>query len=116
MMKLTGMISENSKSKKHIQEVYEEYSAHSSPEANYVKSLDLFDMFLQAYEYELLYKRDFTEFFNSVPKCLAEGSSMHPQVKEWVKELIQTREKRVNLLPRDSNLNTLLKDIILNRK
>jgi len=109
------MLSDDPDSKKHMQELYKEYSAHDSPEANFVKSLDLFDMFLQAYEYELLYKVDLSEFWRTVPKCLSESSSFEPKVKEWLAELLQLREKKFNLLPKDSNLNTLLKDIIIKR-
>lgn len=115
MSELTDMISENTTAKKHIQTLYEEYSAHASPEAIYVKSLDLFDMYLQAYEYELLYGKDFTEFFQTVPHFIGEKSNFEPQVKEWVKELMQIREQRVNFLPKDSNMNTILKDILNKR-
>lgn len=110
------MLNDNLEAKEHMTKLYTEYSEHKSPEANYVKSLDLFDMFLQAYEYELLQNRDLTEFFNSVPKCLSDGSSLEPQVKGWIKELMSLREKKINFMPHDSNLNTILKDIILNKK
>ena len=103
------------KSSQHIKVLYEEYSAHASPEANYVKSLDLFDMYLQAYEYELLHKTDLSEFFQKAPQFVAETSFFEPQVKEWLRELISLRENKVNLLPYDSNLNTLLKNILLNK-
>ncbi len=115
MFKLTEMLNDVPESKKHIQTLYDEYSAHVSPEANYVKSLDLFDMFLQAFEYELLFKVDFSEFWRTVPKCLSEASSFEPQVKKWLEELLHLREKRYNLLPKDSNLNTLLRDIIIKK-
>ena len=109
------MISDH-KCSQHIKVLYEEYSAHTSPEANYVKSLDLFDMYLQAYEYELLHKTDLSEFFHKAPQFVAETSFFEPQVKAWLNELISLRENKVNLLPYDSNLNTLLKNILLNKK
>ena len=116
MAKLCDMLDQNLEAKEHLTKLYAEYSEHRSPEANYVKSLDLFDMFLQAYEYELLQRKELAEFFSSVPKCLAAESSVEPQVKEWIKELMALREKKANILPHDSNLNTILKDIILNKK
>ena len=115
MAKLTEMISNYHEAKKHMQELYEEYSAHKSPEANYVKSLDLFDCFLQAFEYELLFQIDFSEFWRIVPECLSKSSFFEPQVKGWLEELLEFRENKINLLPKDSNLNTLLRDIIIKR-
>lgn len=115
MSKLTDMISEHTTATKHMRSLYEEYSGHSSPEAIYVKSLDLFDMYLQAYEYELLNGKDFTEFFQTVANFVDEKSHFEPQVKEWVKELMKIRDQRANVLPKDSNLNTILKDILNKR-
>jgi 5'-deoxynucleotidase YfbR-like HD superfamily hydrolase len=111
MSSLANMI-ENRESKQHIQNLYAEYSAHMSGEANYVKSLDLFDMYLQAYEYELLYDSDLSEFFQKVPHYLSESSFFEPQVKGWLNELLKIRNNKINILPYDSNLNTLLKDIL----
>ena len=105
-----------SKRGREIQLLYDEYTKHDSEEAKFVKSLDLFDMFLTAYEYELTQNIDLSEFFSQVPKCLDEKTSFFtPQVKEWTKELIQLRQNKVDLRPYDSNLNTILKEI-LNKK
>ena len=112
MDSLTGMIKESPGSQR-IKEVYDEYSAHSSKEAKYVKSLDLFDMYLQAYEYELLQGIDLSEFFSNVDKNLSDSSFFEPQVKLWLKELMHLRENKVNILAKDSNLNTILRDILI---
>ncbi|CAF1080854.1 unnamed protein product, partial [Brachionus calyciflorus] len=51
--KLSDFIKDNPNSS-HFKKLIEEYSSHLTPEAKYVKNLDLFDMYLQAYEYEQL--------------------------------------------------------------
>jgi putative hydrolase of HD superfamily len=114
METLTGLLGSHVSSV-HIQQLFDEYTAHQSPEANYVKSLDLLDMYLQAYEYELINQLDLSEFFSKVPNNLDESSSIDPQVKEWIRELMQLREKKTNILPKDSNLNTILRNY-LNKK
>ena len=86
-----------------MRDLYEEYSAHMSREAKYVKSLDLLDMYLQAYEYELLQNCNLEEFFGKVPRYLADDSPFEPQVKRWLSELMRLRETRVNVLAADSN-------------
>lgn len=110
------MVGSESKRGKEMKQLYDEYVLHESDEAKYVKSLDLFDMFLAAYEYELGQKVDLSEFFSQVPKCLDESSFFTPQVKEWTRELMRLREKKVDLRPFDSNLNTVLREIILNKQ
>lgn len=63
MEHITKLINdENSSTSKHIKDLYDEYSSHKSEEANYVKSLDLLDMYLQAYEYEQINKTNLDEF------------------------------------------------------
>jgi len=54
--------------------VLQEYEGQSSPEAQFVKDLDQFDMILQAYEYETAEQRpnDLNEFFVST-----EGTSAY---------------------------------------
>jgi hypothetical protein len=69
-------------------------------------------MFLTAYEYELIYHIDLSEFFSNVPKCLDETSFFTPQVKSWTRELMKLRENKVDIRPFDSNMNTILKDIL----
>ena len=98
--------------KDHLKQLFEEYSSHASNEANYVKSLDLLDMYLQAYEYELINGVRLDEFFSGVPKNISDSSSFDPQIKKWIKELVELRENKSNILPRDSNLNTILRDFL----
>lgn len=89
----------------HLASLYREYVAHETAEARYVKSLDLFDMFLQAYEYEKLQENlDLQEFFSQI-----KSHPFEPQIKEWIDELMEIRDKKLNVLPKNSNLNTILK-------
>ena len=59
--KLYEFIKDNENSD-HFKKLVDEYTAHSSLEAKYVKNLDLFDMYLQAYEYEQLNDVKLDEF------------------------------------------------------
>ena len=110
------MIGADSERGKEMKELYKEYNSHSSDEAKYVKSIDLFDMFITAYEYELIHKVDLTEFFSNVPKCLDDSSFFTPQVKRWIEELMKLRENKVDIRPTDSNMNTILKDILTRKE
>lgn len=107
------MIGSETKRGIEMRALFEEYSNHESDEAKYVKSLDLFDMFLTAYEYEFIHKIDLSEFFKNVPICLSEKSFFTPQVKAWTRELMNLRENKIDFRPFDSNMNTILKDILL---
>ncbi|CAF4794799.1 unnamed protein product [Pieris macdunnoughi] len=69
--------------------LYMEYESQSSPEANFAKDLDRYDMILQAFEYE---KRE------NLPKHLEEfftatyGKFKHPFIQDLAKELYRQRE------------------------
>ncbi|KAM3967681.1 5'-deoxynucleotidase HDDC2 [Aphomia sociella] len=70
-------------------ELYKEYENQSSPEAQFAKDLDRYDMILQAFEYE---KREnapkkLQEFF-----LATEGKFKHPFIKDLVKELYRQRQ------------------------
>ena len=73
-------------------------------------------MFLQAYEYEQLHQVDLQEFFGKVPKYLSSQSNelFDSQIKNWIIELMKIRENKSNILPSDSNLNTILKNYLIN--
>lgn len=114
METLCGLINEPN-TKKHLMDLFTEYTLHESAEAKYVKCLDLFDMYLQAYEYEILNNIELTEFFSTVSKNLSDSSDFHPNIKEWINELMTIRQKKINILSNDSNLNTILKSF-LNKK
>lgn len=109
MAKLYEMIGENSNSER-LRRVYEEYVKHESAEAKYVKSLDLLDMFVQAYEYELINKSevDLSEFFKQA-ECESHRHQFEPSIRACIDELMDLRAQRVNFLPPDSNLNTILR-------
>lgn len=66
-------------------------------------------MFLQAYEYELLHKINLDEFFVKIPNYLSDPT-FDSQIKQWINELMKLREKKINILPNDSNLNTILRN------
>lgn len=101
--KLCEFIKDNPNSER-FKNLVEEYTSHLSLEAKYVKNLDLFDMYLQAYEYEHLNNVKLDEFFSSVNTV-----DFEPNLKKLVDELMEIRYKGINLLPKDSNLNTILK-------
>jgi putative hydrolase of HD superfamily len=107
MKKLADFVKETNPSvSDHLLSLFEEYSTHKCPEAQFVKSLDLFDMYLQAYEYQQLNpEANLEEFFSTATTYPFESP-----VKEWVAELIQLKEsKATDALPPDSNMNTILK-------
>lgn len=69
---------------------FQEYENQSSPEANFAKDLDRYDMILQAFEYE---KREnkpnkLQEFFTAT-----EGKFKHPFIQGLVQELYSQREE-----------------------
>ncbi|XP_026759024.2 5'-deoxynucleotidase HDDC2 [Galleria mellonella] len=71
-------------------ELYKEYENQSSPEAQFAKDLDRYDMILQAFEYE---KREnspnrLQEFFSAT-----EGKFKHPFIKDLVNELYRQRQE-----------------------
>lgn len=78
-----------------IYDLYKEYEAKETPEAKFVKELDVFDMIFTANLYE---KRDkdgargkLEEFFVS-----ATGKIHHPQIKALAAELLKERENDLN--------------------
>lgn len=72
-----------------ILEMFREYEKQESPEAKYVKDLDILDLMMQAYEYE---KRD------NVPGVLEEffvatsGKIRHPFISKMATEITAKRE------------------------
>jgi len=90
--------------------LFNEYADQKTNDSNIVKDLDIFDMLLQAYEYEKLQCKDgFLEdfFHNSVNKVKTDI------VQKWLKQLIECRSSGKQFqLPSDSNLNTMLKHIL----
>ena len=65
--------------------LWKEYEAGETQEALIVKDLDKYEMLLQAYEYEIKYGEDLSEFFKSLPMI------KHPKIKEWANDLINKR-------------------------
>ncbi|KAJ8681545.1 hypothetical protein QAD02_017337 [Eretmocerus hayati] len=72
--------------------LFREYEEQKSPEAQYIKDLDIIDLLMQAYEYE---KRDknpghYQEFFTS-----QEGKIRNPFIKDILRE-IESQRKALN--------------------
>ncbi|CAF1002677.1 unnamed protein product [Adineta ricciae] len=90
--------------------LFNEYADQKTSESKFVKDLDIFDMLLQAYEYEKLqsdgeFLEDF--FTGSVHNIKTDI------VKQWLKQLMDCRASGEQFqLPTDSNLNTMLKHIL----
>ncbi|CAF1260196.1 unnamed protein product [Adineta steineri] len=90
--------------------LFNEYADQKTDEAKLVKDLDIFDMLLQAYEYEKLQSEGefLQEFFS--------GSAHNIKtdiVRKWLKQLTECRSSGKQFqLPSDSNLNTMLKHIL----
>ena len=109
MLSLASMLDDVNGS--YLFNLFNEYEEHKTKEANFVKSLDLFDMYLQAYEYEKLHTDlDLSDFFSKIPNDLLETNGHDDIIKSCLKELLEIRNKKLNCLPFDSNLNTILKN------
>lgn len=69
--------------------LWHEYEESITNEALVVKQLDKIDLLAQAVSYELKYKIDLSEFFNSItPKMF----TMQPFI-EWLEKILQSRPK-----------------------
>uniref|UniRef100_A0A1E1X132 5'-deoxynucleotidase HDDC2 n=1 Tax=Amblyomma aureolatum TaxID=187763 RepID=A0A1E1X132_9ACAR len=73
--------------------LWEEYEAQNSPESKVVKDLDMFDMILQAHEYEVEMQDPgrLQEFFDST-----NGRFQHRIVKQWTEELYKLRASHLS--------------------
>ncbi|KAG8900404.1 hypothetical protein FRC01_010152 [Tulasnella sp. 417] len=73
-----------------IRALWDEYEAQETAEARFVKDLDLFEMALQATEYEKAYqgKKQLDPFLeSSIPRL------RHPEVKSWGSDLTAERNE-----------------------
>lgn len=66
-------------------------------------------MYLQAYEYEQINNVKLDEFFSKIDQ-----HNFEPEIKKWIDELLEIRNGNRNVLPLDSNLNTILKHYLPN--
>ncbi|UJR34951.1 hypothetical protein I4U23_027729 [Adineta vaga] len=90
--------------------LFNEYSEQKTNEANLVKDLDIFDMLLQAFEYEKLQCNDgfLEDFFQSSASKVKTDI-----VQKWLEQLMKCRSLGGQFqLPADSNLNTMLKHVL----
>lgn len=87
MRELTELLG-NSVSRKRIIDLWHEYEERESEESKLVKDLDLFELCLQAYEYEAaLGIKDLQPFWQGAALKVS-----HPQVQRWVKGLLKKRQ------------------------
>ncbi|KAF3924414.1 hypothetical protein AA313_de0207105 [Arthrobotrys entomopaga] len=70
-------------------ELFEEYEAQETKEAVFVKDIDVYDMILQAFEYEKEYKgkKSLQRFMKAERRLKTE------YVKGWNRELMEERDK-----------------------
>lgn len=66
--------------------LWKEYEDGLTFEAQIVKDLDKYEMIFQAYEYEVKYQEDLSEFFDSLPLIKV------PIIKEWAKDILIKRK------------------------
>jgi putative hydrolase of HD superfamily len=78
---------------KELYDLWEEYENQKTPEANFVKDVDKFEMVLQAHEYESEEGRTgwLQDFFDST-----NGKFQHPLVKGWVDDINKIRKDNGN--------------------
>jgi len=71
-------------------QLWEEYESQTSEDAKFVKDLDMFDMIVQAYEYETMHDRpqQLSDFFHST-----QGKFHTDLVRSWVDELNERRNQ-----------------------
>lgn len=78
---------------KEVIQLFEEYEAHESPEARLTKDLDIFDMILQAFEYEKKSVKESTalpdleEFFSHIQRI---GNT---EIQGWCTQLVKERKE-----------------------
>mmetsp|Transcript_16142 Transcript_16142/g.21214 ORF Transcript_16142/g.21214 Transcript_16142/m.21214 type:complete len:365 (-) Transcript_16142:549-1643(-) len=91
ILHMTKDILRDHKVGKMLRSLWQEYEDRESIESSLVKDFDLFEMILQADEYEISNPSvNLEEFFKSV-----EGRIKHPEVQAWHKELLQQRGERL---------------------
>ncbi|ESL10836.1 hypothetical protein TRSC58_01424 [Trypanosoma rangeli SC58] len=83
---LSGLLGKEVPLSAELQELWEEYEAQSSPEARFLKDMDLLEMITQAHAYELAYpEKDLSAFFDS-------GKNIkHPWARNIYETLLRTR-------------------------
>lgn len=79
----------NKQTANEIMENWLSYENITSLEAQYVKDIDKYELYVQCFEYEQQCNgtKNFQEFFHSIPKIKTE------EVKQWVDELISLRNE-----------------------
>ena len=68
-----------------VKELWDEYEAQQTPEAKFVRDMDLLEMIVQAHYYEKSSGKDLSSFFKSGDKIV------HPWAKEILEQLKATR-------------------------
>ncbi|KAJ7708984.1 HD domain-containing protein [Mycena rosella] len=76
----------NTPAAQQIEALWKEYEERQTPEAQFVKDLDRFEMASQALEYERDHSASLQPFFDSSLPNLR-----HPEVQEWGRDLLEER-------------------------
>lgn len=80
---------------KHLFLVLQEYESQQTPEAKFVKELDVIDMLLQAFEYEKEQNVDLNEFFinNNYNFVFPLTKSIHGELIRQRRDIINSRSR-----------------------
>ncbi|ORC92050.1 hydrolase of HD superfamily [Trypanosoma theileri] len=88
---LSGLLDKRIPLSGELQELWEEYEMQSSPEAKFLKDIDLLEMVTQAHAYEKAHpEKDLSSFFLSGEKI------QHPWAKEVFETLRNTRSTSIS--------------------
>ncbi|KAK4058065.1 hypothetical protein OIO90_000804 [Microbotryomycetes sp. JL221] len=89
MNRMFGLLGHPSISSLRIKALWQEYEARQTPEAKFVKDLDMFELAVQGVEYENTNDVQTLQGFfeTTVPRIL------HPTVKQWARELMEQRKQ-----------------------
>jgi putative hydrolase of HD superfamily len=68
--------------------LWEEYEAQETREAHFVRDMDLLEMIVQGYRYEVTDSKDLSSFFGCVPRLV------HPWARSIGERLVELREMR----------------------
>ncbi|RNC49789.1 hydrolase of HD superfamily [Trypanosoma cruzi] len=86
VLHLTGLLEKESPLSRELHELWEEYEAQHTPEAQFLKDIDLLEMVAQAHAYELAHpEKDLSSFFVSGEKI------KHPWARNIYETLLRTR-------------------------
>ncbi|BGP21745.1 hydrolasesof HD superfamily [Rhodotorula toruloides] len=90
MERMVGLLGHPSIASLRLKSLWEEYEARETPESKFVKDLDLFELCVQAVEYEnSQHCKTLQGFFETTVTRI-----LHPVVKGWARELMAQRRAK----------------------